>query len=171
VSPRAVEAADAAEAAARSSRAVVVVVVLATACLVIFALAAALLLAPKPADPLMRWSPPVRDPLPAAVAGREPLPFCGVAEGGDEAFVDRCLQQAMKAHQPAEAAIVGTSDLGQRVQILRLFADGSAEVFVHGDLKTEGHDGWLTVRCTGLKVEETPRFVVSPEGCGPATPV
>jgi hypothetical protein len=156
---------------ARSRRPLVVVSVLATACLLIFGAAAALLLVRTPADPLMRWSPPVRDPLPAALAGRDPLPFCGVAEGGDETFVDRGLQQALEAHQPAEAAIVGASDLGQRIQILRLFADGSTEVFVHGDLKTEGHDGWLMVTCTGLDVEDVPRFGVSPVGCGPATPV
>ena len=154
----------------RSSRPLVVVIVLAAACLVIFAAAAALLLAPKPADPPMRWSPPVREALPAAVAGREPLPFCGVAEGGDEEFVYRCLEQAIAAHQAAEAGIVGASDLGQRVQILRLLADGSAELFVLGDLKTEGHDGWLVLRCAGLKVEQDPRFVVTPDGCGPAIP-
>jgi hypothetical protein len=155
----------------RSSRPLVVVIVLATACLLTFGAAAALILTPKPGDPPMRWSPPVRDPLPAAVAGRDPLPFCGVAEGGNEEFVYRCMEQAIGAHQPAEAGIVGASDLGQRIQILRLLADGSAEVFVLGDLKTEGHDGWLVVRCAGLQVEQQPRFVVSPEGCGPASPV
>jgi len=155
----------------RSSRPLVVVLVLATACLLIFGTAAALILAPRAGDPPMRWSPPIRDPLPVAVAGRDPLPFCGVAEGGNEEFVNRCVEQALGSHQAAEAAIVGASDLGQRIQILRLFADGSAEVFVYGDLKTEGHDGWLLVRCTGLKVEQQPRFVVSPDGCGPASPV
>jgi len=155
----------------RSPRPFVVVLVLATACLLIFGIAAALILTPKPGAPPMRWSPPIRDPLPAALAGRDPLPFCGVAEGGNEEFVNRCVEQALGSHQAAEAAIVGASDLGQRIQILRLFADGSAEVFVYGDLKTEGHDGWLLVRCTGLKVEQQPRFVVSPDGCGPASPV
>jgi len=156
---------------ARSSRPLVIVIVLATASLLIFGAAAALILTPKPGAPPMRWSPPVRDPLPAAVAGRDPLPLCGVAEGGNEEFVYRCMEQAIGSHQAAEAGIVGASDLGQRVQILRLLADGSAEVYVLGDLKTEGHDGWLLVRCTGLTVEQQPRFVVSPVGCGPASPV
>jgi len=155
----------------RSWRPLVVVFALATACLVIFGVAAVLLLGPKPADPLMRWSPPVRDPLPAAVAGRDPLPFCGVAQGGDVAFVYRCMEQAVDAHQGAEAGIVGTSDFGQRIQILRVLPARTAELYVLGDLKTEGYDGWLLLTCTGVVVERDPRFVVRPDGCGPANPV
>src|SRR4029078_6501734 len=120
--------------------------------------------APRAGDPPMRWSPPIREPLPAAVAGRDPLPFGGSPEVGNEEFVNRCVEQALGSHQAAEAAIVGASDLGQRIQILRLFADGSAEVFVYGDLKTEGHDGWLLVRCTGLKVEQQAVLLVRPDG-------
>jgi len=129
-----------------------------------------LLLGAKPTDPPLRWTPPIGEPLPAAIAGRDPLPFCGVAEGGDEEFVYLCMQQAIDAHAAAEAGIVGVSDLGQRVQILRFLRDGSVELFVFGDHRTEGHDGWLLVRCAGLKTVLEPRFVVSPDGCGPASP-
>ena len=157
--------------ASRSSRALVVVVVLVAASAAVFAVAALLQAAPRPAAPPMRWSPPVADPVPDVLARREPLPFCGVAEGGSEERVYRCLQDAVEAHRAAEAGVVGTSDFGQRITIIRLLADSSVELFFLGELETEGHDGWLLVRCGALAVDLEPRFVVRPDACGAASPL
>jgi hypothetical protein len=125
-----------------------------------------------------------RPPLvvPAVIAEREPLPWCGHEivnrqPEGDyrDAAVRECFLAARKAGEPAEMVSDSRTVEGGWVrEIYRSLANGDIEVYYDPNRDPLSSPGWSRRLCTSLRdFEDDPAgtAVFFPDPCGPGEPV
>ena len=127
-----------------------------------------------PAAPTV-WLPPwsVEVDVPAEVAQRRPLPFCGLERAPAPSpgeFIDRavrlCFWNAHLAGTEAEFASVQTTIEGAPIAtIYRLAADGSVEVLTDFTQDPFGPGGWQVATCAEV-VEGEGDALLGVAGCG-----
>jgi hypothetical protein len=136
--------------------------------------------ASPPASAAAVWLPEWADAsVPAAVAIRRPLPFCGVedappARPGEfiAPVIRACFWAAKLDGREAEFASVQPTMEGARVAtIYRLLADGSVEILHDATQDPFGGGAWTLTKCAKLVEEPEGNRLFGPSDCAEAVPL
>jgi hypothetical protein len=117
--------------------------------------------------------------VPAEVANRPPLRFCGVERAPAptpmeyiDPVVRACFWDVWQAGGQAEFASVQSTMEGDPIAtIYRLTPDGSIEVLVDGSRDRFGSGGWTLTRCASLMEDAEGQAFFGTADCDEATPV
>jgi hypothetical protein len=132
-------------------------------------------------SPSAVWLPEwADDAVPAGVAARRPLPFCGIEQAPRpqpgifvDAAVRSCFWDAHVAGREAEfVSVQSTMEGAPLATVYRLAVDGSVEVLTDWSQDPFGAaPGWTTMTCDGLveAIEGTEFFGV--DGCDEGTSI
>ena len=114
------------------------------------------------------------DSVPAEIANRRPIQFCGLEKApgpspGEfiDAAVRACFWDAWNAGREAEFASVQTTIEGDPIAtIYRTLADGSIDMLADGSQDKFGSGGWTATTCSGLVEDTEGNALFGVEGCG-----
>ena len=132
-------------------------------------------------SPTAVWLPEwADDAVPAAIAGRRPMPFCGVEQAPGpqpgifvDAAVRSCFWDAHTAGREAEFVSVQSTMEGAPIAtVYRLAADGSVEVLTDWSQDPFGAaPGWTTMVCDRLVEATEGNEFFGVDGCDEGTSI
>ncbi len=132
-------------------------------------------------SPTAVWLPEWADEaVPAAVAGRRPLPFCGIEQAPGpqpgifvDAAVRSCFWDAHVAGREAEfVSVQSTMEGAPLATVYRLAADGSVEVLTDWSQDPFGAaPGWTSMVCDGIVEASEGTEFFGVDGCDEGTAI